>query len=384
MTNEIPDDLQRALARIAVLEAAIEWALGAAEDFRARRDGEGAYWWRAELRQRAALETVPDRFHAGLVRAAEIAAAIPHRLIPVGPMHARGLRGSDVAEVILAEAGEISPAGLGAAQAALDRMAARAATPEDERIAAVAGEFAKLGSDSETLGTRMVEPAPRAFVERVGWTDETPPRFTATVVYEEAPRGPSFATVWEKRPVAIVEIGALGVTTLPAERLAEIEANAKAAPAGPWQLTRCDDGLLMVHTVGDVICLSDPNCREPDDAKTMRHLAGLDRDTVLAMTAEIRSLARRLGDAEHKAAGLEAGRAVLVQERDEAREAVAQVKNTGWEECRTAAGRIADEYAQGEYSPGDFGDAIRLTGAAIASRVGKLTLPSASQESAHG
>ena len=37
------------------LESAIRWALGET-DFRARKQGEGAYWWRKELRARAAME----------------------------------------------------------------------------------------------------------------------------------------------------------------------------------------------------------------------------------------------------------------------------------------------------------------------------------------
>ncbi len=125
------------------------------------------------------------------------------------------------------------------------------------------------------------------------------------------------------------------LTALSAQRLAEIEANARAAPAGPWQLTRCDDGRWMVHTVGDTICLSDPNHGEPGDEKRMAYIAGLDPQTALALVAEIRSLARRLGEAEHKVAGLQAGRAVLVQERDEAREYV----NHGLTSAATEADR---------------------------------------------
>lgn len=37
------------------MRAAILWALGEFGDFRPRELGEGAYWWRRELRQRAAL-----------------------------------------------------------------------------------------------------------------------------------------------------------------------------------------------------------------------------------------------------------------------------------------------------------------------------------------
>lgn len=37
------------------LREAISWALGET-DFRPRKEGEGAYWWRKELRERAALQ----------------------------------------------------------------------------------------------------------------------------------------------------------------------------------------------------------------------------------------------------------------------------------------------------------------------------------------
>jgi len=36
-------------------EAAIRWALGEGEGFPVRMEGEGRYWWRTELRRRAAL-----------------------------------------------------------------------------------------------------------------------------------------------------------------------------------------------------------------------------------------------------------------------------------------------------------------------------------------
>lgn len=43
--------------RFAALERAIEWALGeSGEGFATRREGEGAYWWRTELRRRATGE----------------------------------------------------------------------------------------------------------------------------------------------------------------------------------------------------------------------------------------------------------------------------------------------------------------------------------------
>lgn len=46
----------KATARAERYEQAIRWALGEVDDFRPRQDGEGAYWWRKELRRRAALE----------------------------------------------------------------------------------------------------------------------------------------------------------------------------------------------------------------------------------------------------------------------------------------------------------------------------------------
>ena len=50
------------LATIAELRGAIRWALGEGDDFRPREEGEGAYWWRKELRRRAALSgTKEDR-----------------------------------------------------------------------------------------------------------------------------------------------------------------------------------------------------------------------------------------------------------------------------------------------------------------------------------
>lgn len=42
-------------ARAARLEEAIRWALGEGEDFPQRESGQGAYWWRTELRLLAAL-----------------------------------------------------------------------------------------------------------------------------------------------------------------------------------------------------------------------------------------------------------------------------------------------------------------------------------------
>lgn len=39
--------------KIAVLENAIRWALGEIDDFPERKNGQGGYWWRTELRERA-------------------------------------------------------------------------------------------------------------------------------------------------------------------------------------------------------------------------------------------------------------------------------------------------------------------------------------------
>lgn len=41
--------------RIFELERAINWALGCEGDFAARREGQGAYYWRKELADRAML-----------------------------------------------------------------------------------------------------------------------------------------------------------------------------------------------------------------------------------------------------------------------------------------------------------------------------------------
>lgn len=50
-------------------EAAIRWALGY-EDFPERKPGQGAYWWRTELRDRAEFwrHENEDRFAKGRVR----------------------------------------------------------------------------------------------------------------------------------------------------------------------------------------------------------------------------------------------------------------------------------------------------------------------------
>lgn len=53
-TEQAVDELQALRDEMARLRGAIVWALGYT-DFRAREEGEGAYWWRPELRRRAAL-----------------------------------------------------------------------------------------------------------------------------------------------------------------------------------------------------------------------------------------------------------------------------------------------------------------------------------------
>ena len=58
--NRIGDERQafcyernEARAENAALREAIAWALGESGNFPPREDGEGAYWWRTELRKRA-------------------------------------------------------------------------------------------------------------------------------------------------------------------------------------------------------------------------------------------------------------------------------------------------------------------------------------------
>jgi hypothetical protein len=49
------DALHKYEARVAELEAAILWADGQGDDFPERQPGQGAYWWRRELMQRAGM-----------------------------------------------------------------------------------------------------------------------------------------------------------------------------------------------------------------------------------------------------------------------------------------------------------------------------------------
>lgn len=54
--NEVLESMGRTKAeRIIQLENAIRWALGENGDFPPREEGQGAYWWRTELRRRAGL-----------------------------------------------------------------------------------------------------------------------------------------------------------------------------------------------------------------------------------------------------------------------------------------------------------------------------------------
>jgi len=63
-----PSTYEAALRRIAELEAevarlrkVIRWALGEIGNFPTRRKAEGAYWWRRELRKRAALGSKKEK-----------------------------------------------------------------------------------------------------------------------------------------------------------------------------------------------------------------------------------------------------------------------------------------------------------------------------------
>lgn len=57
------DGLAAALERGERLRAAVEWALGARGDFRARNEKiEGPYWWRKELLDRAGLKWDGEKF----------------------------------------------------------------------------------------------------------------------------------------------------------------------------------------------------------------------------------------------------------------------------------------------------------------------------------
>jgi hypothetical protein len=53
--TELKLRLRAAEARVSELEGALRWALGEGDEFRLRGPGEGAFWWRKELGERAAL-----------------------------------------------------------------------------------------------------------------------------------------------------------------------------------------------------------------------------------------------------------------------------------------------------------------------------------------
>ena len=47
-------------AKIEQLKTAILWADGLGDEFPARQPGEGAYWWRPELKRRAGINPQPE------------------------------------------------------------------------------------------------------------------------------------------------------------------------------------------------------------------------------------------------------------------------------------------------------------------------------------
>lgn len=51
--------LESAESALRAQQDAIRWALGELGDFPARQEGQGAYWWRTELRRRAAMPPAP-------------------------------------------------------------------------------------------------------------------------------------------------------------------------------------------------------------------------------------------------------------------------------------------------------------------------------------
>jgi hypothetical protein len=55
MTLTVLDQIARLAAERDRLKAALEWALGERDNFQTRKVGDGPYWWRIELRHRAAL-----------------------------------------------------------------------------------------------------------------------------------------------------------------------------------------------------------------------------------------------------------------------------------------------------------------------------------------
>jgi hypothetical protein len=57
-------DLRMAKARECRMQTAIRWALGELGGFHGREEGQGAYWWRTELRERSALAASGPCEHA--------------------------------------------------------------------------------------------------------------------------------------------------------------------------------------------------------------------------------------------------------------------------------------------------------------------------------
>lgn len=55
MNNRNDDRINELQAENDRLRAAIMWALGCEDEFRARYKHEGAYWWRTELRERSGI-----------------------------------------------------------------------------------------------------------------------------------------------------------------------------------------------------------------------------------------------------------------------------------------------------------------------------------------
>lgn len=47
--------MKAAVRELRRLQMAVRWALGEVGDFPMRQEGQGAYWWRTELRKRAGL-----------------------------------------------------------------------------------------------------------------------------------------------------------------------------------------------------------------------------------------------------------------------------------------------------------------------------------------
>ena len=57
--------LEKAQADAERYESAIRWALGEGGEFPPREEVQGRYWWRTELRRRAALASVPTSAEHG-------------------------------------------------------------------------------------------------------------------------------------------------------------------------------------------------------------------------------------------------------------------------------------------------------------------------------